>query len=122
MARKTYSLRTTRGGGPVQRSLELLFVIGAVWALPALASAQARGPRLHLGAGLALDFGGEVEFEDGSDWDLEATVGVRGHADYAVHRNISVGGLVRMSWWEPDHIENYDRSFLFDLGPRVIGH
>ena len=49
---------------------------------------------------------------------------MRGHLDYAVHKYVSVGGLVRMSWWEPDsdYYVNIDRSFLLDLGPRVIGH
>ena len=107
----------------MQRSLKLLLIVGAVCALPGLASAQERGPRLHLGAGFALDFGGEVEVQDNVDTDLEATFGIRGHADYAVHRNVSVGGLVRMSWWEPDYARyGYDRSFLFDIGPRVVGH
>lgn len=107
----------------MRRSLKLLLIIGALWALPGLACAQERGPRLHLGAGFALDFAGEVEVQDAIDTDLEATFGLRGHADYAVHRNVSVGGLVRMSWWEPDYARyGYDRSFLFDLGPRVIGH
>jgi hypothetical protein len=122
-ASKDILLANYEEGGPVQRSLKLLWMVGALWALPALASAQERGPRLHLGAGLALDFGGELEVEDSVDTDLEATIGVRGHADYAVHRHVSVGGLVRLSWWEPDYARyGYDRSLLFDIGPRVIGH
>lgn len=104
----------------------LLFVSLLVVA-PGRASAQAGGPRMHIGAGLAIDFGGEVdlqrtrEFGYGGD-NLNATVGVRGHLDYAVHRHVSVGGLVRMSWWKPDYLLSIDRSFLLDLGPRVIGH
>lgn len=80
---------------------------------------------MHIGAGFALDVGGEVDFDLPRDPDLDATVGLRGHLDYAVHRYVSVGGLLRLSWWKPD-FDPYgfeiDRSFLLDLGPRVIGH
>jgi hypothetical protein len=98
----------------------VLLLAATAWLVPALASAQVGGSRLHVGAGLALDFGGEAEFGTGDD-DLEATFGLRGHLDYAVHRYLSIGGLTRMSWWEPDDVD-IDRSFLFDLGPRVVGH
>ncbi|MET0341278.1 MAG: hypothetical protein ABW252_09755 [Polyangiales bacterium] len=106
----------------MQRALLLLLIVGALGAQATSASAQARGPRLHAGVGFALDFGGDVEFDDRSDIDLDPTVGLRGHLDYAVHRHVSVGGLARLSWWEPDAPFGQDRSFLFDLGPRVIGH
>lgn len=99
-----------------------LLVLLALVALPSIASAQVGGSRMHIGAGFALDVGGEAEFEEG-DTDLDATVGLRGHLDYAVHRYVSVGGLLRLSWWEPDdEPSSIDRSFLLDLGPRVIGH
>jgi hypothetical protein len=96
---------------------------------PSSAAAQVGGSRMHIGAGIALDFGGEVDFERpslagtnaGGD-DLEATFGVRGHLDYQLHKYLSVGGMVRMSWWEPDFVYAIDRSFLLDLGPRLIGH
>lgn len=104
----------------MHRSLVLLLALASLWLVPDLASAQTGGSRLHLGAGIALDVGGEAEFND-VDYDLDATFGLRAHADWDVHRYISVGGLARMSWWEPD-IYNADRSFLFDIGPRVLGH
>lgn len=117
----------------MHRLLVLLALIATVAMAPSFAAAQVGGSRMHIGAGFALDFGGEAEF-DGFDYDLDATPGLRAHLDYAVHRYVSVGGLTRMSWWEPDGRRNWgpdgrwsvggpvDRSFLFDLGPRVIGH
>jgi hypothetical protein len=108
----------------VHRSIVLLSLLGSLLALPGLASAQVGGPRMHLGAGLVLDFGGEAELEAGNygEYDLDATFGVRGHLDYALHRYFSIGGMVRMSWWEPDFLVSIDRSFLLDAGPRFIGH
>lgn len=106
----------------VQRLLIVLALLAPAWFAPGLVSAQVGGPRLHLGAGLSTDAGGEVEFNDsGPDRDLDASIGLRGHLDYAVHRYVSIGGMVKLSWWEPDDTP-IDRSFLFDLGPRVIGH
>jgi hypothetical protein len=107
--------------------LVLLCLLTSLLALPNVAMAQVGGPKLHLGAGVALDFGGEVELDRGVNFnygeaDLEATFGLRGHLDYQVHRYVSLGGLVRMSWWEPEYTTSIDRSFLLDLGPRVIGH
>ena len=100
----------------------VLLLAAAAWAVPALASAQVGGSRLHLGAGFALDFAGEAEVNDSTpDPELDPTVGLRGHLDYAIHRYVSLGGLARMSWWQMDDYD-YDRSFLLDLGPRVIGH
>ena len=108
-------------------SLALLALLTCLTSMPAAAAAQVGGPRLHLGVGLAIDFAGSAEFDRGPNFnhgqdDLKATVGLRGHADYAVHRHVSVGGMVRMSWWEPQFTPSIDRSFLFDLGPRVTGH
>lgn len=117
----------------MHRLLVLLALTATVAMAPSLAAAQVGGSRMHIGAGFALDVGGEAEF-DGYDYDLDATPGLRAHLDYAVHRYVSIGGLTRMSWWEPDGRSNWgpdgrwssggpvDRSFLFDLGPRVIGH
>jgi len=105
----------------------LAALLGAATLVPEVASAQVGGSRMHIGAGLALDFAGEVEFERpqnltrGGD-DLDATFGLRGHLDYQLHKFISLGGMARMSWWEPDYSVAIDRSFLFDLGPRLIGH
>jgi len=109
----------------VHRLFVLLASMTALSSLPSLASAQVGGSRIHIGAGFALDVGGEVDFDLPRDPDLDATIGLRGHLDYAVHRYVSVGGLVRMSWWKPDYDPyrfEVDRSFLLDLGPRVIGH
>jgi hypothetical protein len=116
----------------VHRSLALMsLLVGLSWG-SSVASAQQGGSKIHIGAGLVLDVGGEVDFDApgfndfdlrGRGWedDLDATFGLRGHLDYALHKYVSVGGLVRMSWWEPDDL-GIDRSFLFDIGPRVIGH
>lgn len=105
----------------MHRSLLLFSMLIALALVPALASAQVGGSRLHLGAGMAVDFGGEGELNDG-DFDLDATPGLHFHGDYAVHRYLSIGGLARMSWWEPDQWGATDRNFLFDLGPRIAGH
>lgn len=108
-------------------ALRLLVVLIALSALPTLASAQVGGPRLHLGAGMVLDFAGHVElnrspnFNSGED-SLRATVGLRGHADYRVLRYMSLGGMARMSWWKPQWTPSISRSFLFDLCPRLTGH
>ncbi|MEO7737576.1 MAG: hypothetical protein ABIS11_05555 [Candidatus Dojkabacteria bacterium] len=108
----------------------LAAMLVVVLVFPGPAHAQVGGPRMHIGAGVALDFGGEVDFERpgiaglnayGND-DLDATFGIRGHLDYQLHKYISIGGMVRMSWWEPDYFLAIDRSFLLDLGPRLIGH
>jgi len=109
------------------RALVFLALLVAVPALPTRSAAQVGGPRLHLGAGMALDFGGHVELDRGPTFNhgedsLRATVGLRGHLDYGVLRYLSVGGLVRMSWWEPEWTPSIGRSFLLDLCPRVTGH
>jgi len=109
----------------VHRSLVPLLALATLWLVPDLASAQAGGSRLHLGVGAVLDFGGEADVDNsfGRDPDLKATVGLRAHGDYAVHRHVSVGGLGRISFWKPDEDEwDLDRSFLLDIGPRVAGH
>lgn len=117
---------------PRHRLLTLLTLLAglllAPWLAPGSAVAQVGGARMHIGAGLALDFGGEFELERPNrlnpyvNNNLDATFGLRGHLDYALHKYISVGGMVRMSWWEPDYSVTIDRSFLLDLGPRLIGH
>src|SRR4051794_6136095 len=96
----------------------LLLLLSAL-AAPAVAAAQARSPRLHIGAGMALDFAGEVDLDRGryadfayGEDDLRATPGIRAHVDYGVHRYVSVGGMARMSWWEPEWARSIGRSFL----------
>jgi hypothetical protein len=103
----------------------LTTLLGAL--APELASAQVGGARTHIGAGLVLDFSGEVDFERPQNFarggdDLDATFGLRGHLDHQLHKYISIGGMLRMSWWEPDYSVAIDRSFLLDLGPRLVGH
>jgi hypothetical protein len=112
--------------------LLLLSVLGALLTgrivFPEVASAQVGGPRMHLGAGFVLDFGGEYDLDRPNrinpfgNNSLDGTFGVRGHLDYQLHKYLSLGGMVRMSWWEPDYSVAIDRSFLLDLGPRLIGH
>lgn len=92
------------------------------------ASAQQGGPRDHLGAGMAIDFGGEADFRRGPPargWDdLDATVGLRGHWDREIHRYVSLGAMLRMSWWQPDYYYEraIGRSFLLDPSFRATGH
>lgn len=113
--------RLARAPSRALQPLALLLAVAA-WLVPGMADAQAAGPRLHIGIGApAINFGGEGELNDG-DFDLDATLGIRGHLDYAVHRHISIGGMTRLSWWEPDDWRTDDRNFLFDIGPRLIGH
>lgn len=104
--------------------LSCILAGGLLWSTQA--AAQVGGYRNHLGAGMALDFGGEVEFQRAQPargWDdLDATVGLRGHFDHQVHRYVSIGGMLRMSWWEPDYTLSVGRSFLLDPCFRVIGH
>jgi hypothetical protein len=97
-------------------------------AAPTRAFAQQGGADLRIGAGIALDFAGEVDTEFPGpgrtpDDDLKATPGLRVHLDYDIHRYVSIGGLVRASWWEAD--DDYywnDRNFLMDIMLRVAGH
>ncbi len=93
---------------------------------PARVSAQQGGADLRIGVGGVLDFAGEVEADfpgpGGSpDDDLKLTPGLRAHLDYDIHRYVSIGGLVRASWWESDD-DWADRSFLMDIMLRVAGH
>jgi hypothetical protein len=104
--------------------LALALVALTCW-IPSLASAQQGGSKLRIGAGMVLDFGGEVDTDvpgpDPRDDDLKLTPGLRGHLDYDLHRYVSLGGFLRFSWWEADDTFE-DRSFLFDIGPRLTGH
>jgi hypothetical protein len=108
----------------VHRSTLFLAVLVGGFAFASLASAQVGGSDMRIGAGMVLDFGGEVEWDPGprdDDDDLKLTPGFRVHLDYDVHRYISVGGITRFQWWEGDDVFE-DRNFLWDLAARVNGH
>jgi hypothetical protein len=109
----------------VLRILASIFFAVFVFGAPALASAQQGGPDLRLGLGAVVDLAGQVEADyvlgRDDDDDLKPTVGLRAHLDYDVHRYVSVGGLVRASWWESDDYFE-DRSFLMDIMFRLAGH
>jgi len=114
----------------LSRHVVLLSLLAALLGAlaPAHASAQVGGARTHVGAGIVIDFGGEFDLDRpqrinpyGNN-NLDATFGLRGHLDYQLHKYLSLGGMLRMSWWEPDYSVAIDRSFLLDLGPRLIGH
>ncbi|MDB4985459.1 MAG: hypothetical protein JWN04_637 [Myxococcaceae bacterium] len=107
---------------PLWLLTSLTLLLGA----PCGAAAQERGPRLHVGAGMVLDFAGDVELDRGAIYNpghdgLRATPGIRGHVDYQLLRHLTLGGMARMSWWEPSYTPRIGRSFLFDLGPRLLG-
>jgi hypothetical protein len=103
----------------VNRSLLLVFV-SLLLSFASQASAQQGGAKLRLGAGMVVDFAGEWE-TPGRDPDLEATIGMRFHLDYDLAKYVSLGGFVRTTWWEAEGPWE-DRSFLFDIGPRIAGH
>ena len=91
--------------------------------------AQQGGPDLRLGAGAVVDFAGGVEYDYSGpgptpDDSARATPGLRLHMDYDVHRNVSVGGLLRLSFWRGgDYYPVSDgRNMLLDLNFRVNGH
>jgi hypothetical protein len=105
----------------------LCLLVGLAWSGTALA--QVGGYKDHLGVGMAIDFGGEAEFNrelPARGWaDLDATVGIRGHWDHSIHRFVSLGALARMSWWRPDYYYyggSIGRSFLLDACFRATGH
>lgn len=110
----------------------LLGVAGLLVATASAAEAQRGGPDLRLGAGALVDFAGGVEYDlpgPGPDPDdsPRATPGLRLHMDYDVHRYVSVGGLVRLSFWRADDDYYFDaisdgRNMLVDLAFRVNGH
>lgn len=99
--------------------------------LAAISSVQAQqgGPDLRLGAGAVVDFAGGVEYDFpgvGPDPDdtPRATPGLRLHMDYDVHRYVSVGGQLRLSFWRADdeYVVSDGRNMLVDLMFRVNGH
>lgn len=94
------------------------------------AEAQQGGPDLRLGAGVLVDFAGGVEYDlpgpglTPNDHP-RATPGIRLHMDYDVHRYVSVGGLLRLSFWRADdevYVAGDGRNMLVDLNFRVNGH
>ena len=107
----------------VHRLLPSLLLLGLVaFVVPSEASAQQGAPKLRIGAGMVLDFAGEADYDNPwRDDDLNATIGLRAHLDYDLGRYVSLGGFVRLSWWEGDYFYE-ERSMLFDLGPRITGH
>lgn len=120
-AHARYHIGLMHGGRPVNRSVSFLFVALALLTLGASqAAAQQGGSDLHVGAGMVVDFAGEADFGEFDD-ELEATIGLRLHADYEVARYVSIGGFTRFSWWETEDSSG-DRNFLFDIGPRLQGH
>ena len=109
----------------MHRSLMLVVLLACLALVPSLASAQVGGSDLRLGVGMVLDFGGEVDWDDDGpgddDDDLKLTPGMRGHLDYDIARYVSVGGALKLSFWEGDDVFE-DRNLLVDLLARVGGH
>jgi hypothetical protein len=92
----------------------------------ALAQAQEGAEKLRIGAGLVLDFAGDVDYDPpgrGNSFDDKARVtpGLRAHLDYDVHRYVSVGGLLRFGWWRADDLDD-GRNLLVDVAARVNAH
>lgn len=90
------------------------------------ASAQEGGEKLKLGASMVLDFGGGIEYDrpgraNGGHDSARVTPGFRLHADYDVHRYVSVGGLLRFGFWRSNHRDE-SRNMLVDIAARVNGH
>jgi hypothetical protein len=109
----------------VHRSLKLVVLVACLAFVPSLAAAQVGGSDMRLGLGMVLDFGGEVELENDGPFDnddeLKLTPGIRAHLDYDLGRYVSVGGGVRLSFWEGDDVFE-DRNMLFDILARINGH
>lgn len=110
------------------------YLVTALLGLMAVVSsvhAQQGGADLRLGAGAVVDFAGGVEYDPSGPGPTpndspRATPGLRLHMDYDVHRYVSVGGLVRLSFWRADddgyYYYNDGRNMLVDLNFRVNGH
>jgi hypothetical protein len=103
----------------------LVVLLACLALVPSLASAQVGGSDLRLGVGMVLDFAGEVELDvngpGDDDDDLKLTPGIRAHLDYDIARYVSIGGAIRLSFWESDDYFE-DKSMLFDLLARINGH
>jgi hypothetical protein len=90
------------------------------------ASAQEGGEKLRLGAAMLIDFGGDVQRDpparlNSVSSSARVTPGFRLHADYDVHRYVSVGGLLRFGFWRSEH-QDSARNMLVDVAARVNGH
>jgi hypothetical protein len=90
------------------------------------ASAQEGGEKLRLGASMVIDFGGRVERDPSTRGNTigsgaRVTPGFRLHADYDVHRHVSVGGMLRFGFWRSDR-QDSSRNMLVDVAARVNGH
>ena len=90
------------------------------------ARAQEGGEKLRLGAAMVIDFAGSVERDPPARLNslrssARVTPGFRLHADYDVHRHVSVGGLLRFGFWRSER-QDSDRNMLVDLVARVNGH
>lgn len=107
----------------------LVFVGCLLLGLGALASgarAQQGGDPLRLGAGMVVDFAGGITYDPPGTGNSvhdspRATPGLRVHLDYDVHRYLSVGGLVRMTFFRADDLDS-GRNMLVDIAGRVNGH
>lgn len=104
----------------------LCFVLWACSLTSAPASAQEGGEKLKLGASMVIDFAGSVERdpstrENSVSSSARVTPGFRLHADYDVHRYVSVGGMLRFGFWRSEH-QDSSRNMLVDLAARVNGH
>jgi hypothetical protein len=107
-------------------SCSLCFVLCACLFASARASAQEGGEKLKLGASMVIDFAGSVERDPSTRVNsvrssARVTPGFRLHADYDVHRYVSVGGMLRFGFWRSEH-QDSARNMLVDLAARVNGH
>ncbi len=89
-------------------------------------AAQEGGEKLKLGASMVIDFAGRVERDPTARGNTvgsgaRVTPGFRLHADYDVHRHVSVGGMLRFGFWRSDNHDS-SRNMLVDLAARVNGH
>lgn len=115
----------------VQRSFGFLaFILVAAGFVSAAQAQQRGGSELRLGAGMVADFAGNVDYDPSgpghADDGARLTPGLRLHLSYDVHRYVSVGGIVRLSFWrgDDDDVVGYGdgRNMLVDLAGRVTGH
>jgi hypothetical protein len=109
----------------VRHSKLFLVVLFVLMATPR-AHAQDGGEKLKLGAAMLIDFAGSVTRdpsarENAISSSARATPGFRLHADYDVHRHVSVGGLLRFGFWRSEE-EDSARNMLVDIVARVNGH
>jgi hypothetical protein len=109
----------------VRNAMLCLFVWFGL-SLATRALAQEGGEKLKLGAALVLDFAGSVRRDPSGRVNSVAssarvTPGFRLHADYDVHRNVSVGGMLRFGFWRSEN-QDSARNMQIDIAARVNGH